>query len=93
MVRVSDILWGMGYGLATKRRRRFRLCPHCGKRIPYDAFVCPYCGKEVGEPHPLDEFMTGERDYIECPVCWEEIPSDSRFCPYCGNEVKGGGGR
>jgi len=47
MVSTSGILWGMGFGLATERRRRFRLCPHCGKRIPYDAFVCPYCGKEV----------------------------------------------
>ena len=22
-------------------------CPHCGRKIPYDANVCPYCGRSI----------------------------------------------
>ena len=22
-------------------------CPHCGRKIPYDANLCPYCGRSI----------------------------------------------
>ncbi len=36
---------------ATEREpeHRDRICPSCGRTIPFDAKVCPYCGKNFEE--------------------------------------------
>ena len=31
-------------------------CPHCGRKIPYDANLCPYCGRSIKQFQQKDLF-------------------------------------
>ncbi|KAA0002527.1 MAG: zinc ribbon domain-containing protein, partial [Thermoplasmata archaeon] len=34
---------------AAGEEKKERICPSCGRSIPFDAKVCPYCGKNFEE--------------------------------------------
>ena len=34
---------------STKTAESDRICPNCGKAIPFDANICPYCSKKFEE--------------------------------------------
>jgi len=34
---------------AAGKEQKDRICPSCGRTIPFDAKVCPYCGKNFEE--------------------------------------------
>ena len=34
---------------AAGKEQKDRICPSCGRSIPFDAKVCPYCGKNFEE--------------------------------------------
>ncbi len=34
---------------AADEEKKDRICPSCGRSIPFDAKVCPYCGKNFEE--------------------------------------------
>ncbi len=43
-------------------------CPHCGRKIPYDANLCPYCGrsiKQFQQKDLLDEEVTEEVEDVK----------------------------
>jgi len=47
----KGVHWGMGFHLATKRRREAIECPKCGetlpKRLKYPIRFCAYCGTKL----------------------------------------------
>lgn len=87
----------------NQENQKFKVCPHCGKKIPLNAVRCKYCKtmlKTYSKEDQLKNIKTGvtsqnqlndivrDSDLKICPNCSKEIPINAIRCKYCKTMLK-----